>query len=103
MESIDPDDPIFPRTATRTGIKYQAHVLSWEEQQERELRHRLGEPEAGPSRHIACTSASPYRYTLTRVVERGHNPNDRKFEPTIKLVSAPSDDCEPEIAVSETR
>lgn len=56
-DTLDPDDLIFPRAATRTGIKFQANVLTWEEQQAAEERHRLGESEAGPSRHIACTSS----------------------------------------------
>jgi hypothetical protein len=55
-DALDPDDLIFPRAATRTGIKFQANVLSWEEQQAAEERHRLGESESGPSRHIASES-----------------------------------------------
>ena len=55
---IDPDDPIFPRAATRVGAKFQATVLSWEEQQEAELHHGFGDSEAGPSRHIGGTFGS---------------------------------------------
>lgn len=56
-DALDPDDLIFPRAATRTGAKFQANVMTWEEQQAAEERHRLGESESGPSRHIAreCT------------------------------------------------
>lgn len=52
-DALDPDDLIFPRAATRTGAKFQANVMTWEEQQAAEERHRLGESESGPSRHIA--------------------------------------------------
>jgi hypothetical protein len=55
-DTLDPDDLIFPRAATRTGAKFQANVMTWEEQQAAEERHRLGESESGPSRHIARTS-----------------------------------------------
>jgi hypothetical protein len=58
-DTLDGDDPIFPRAATRVGMKYQASVLSWEEQQEAEARHRSGENEAGPSRHIPGGSGQP--------------------------------------------
>lgn len=53
-ETLDPDDQIFPRATTRQGTKYQANVLTWEEQQAAEA-HQL-EAEAGPSRHIAGPS-----------------------------------------------
>ena len=56
-DTLDPDDLIFPRAATRTGAKFQANVMTWEEQQAAEERHRLGESEAGPSRHIARESS----------------------------------------------
>lgn len=52
QDTLDPDDPIFPRAATRVGLRYQAIVPSWEEQQAAEARHGFGETEAGPSRHI---------------------------------------------------
>jgi hypothetical protein len=55
-DALDPDDLIFPRAATRTGAKFQANVMTWEEQQAAEERHRLGESESGPSRHIARES-----------------------------------------------
>ena len=60
-DALDPDDQIFPRAATRIGTKYQANVLTWEEQQELEAKHGVIEPEAGPSRHVrgelvACPS-----------------------------------------------
>jgi hypothetical protein len=58
-DTLDPDDLIFPRAATRTGAKFQANVLTWEEQQAAEERHRLGESEAGPSRHIARECSQP--------------------------------------------
>jgi hypothetical protein len=50
--SIDPDDSIFPRAVTRVGQRYQANVLSWEEQKAGEAHHGFGESEAGPSRHM---------------------------------------------------
>jgi hypothetical protein len=56
QDTLDPDDAIFPRAATRVGVKYQANVLSWEEQQAAEAlhgaHHGFVEGEAGPSRHI---------------------------------------------------
>lgn len=52
QDTLDPDDQIFPRAVTRVGIRYQASVLSWEEQQAAEARHGFGETEAGPSRHL---------------------------------------------------
>jgi hypothetical protein len=65
QDTLDPEDLIFPRAATRVGVKYQANVLSWEEQQAAEAyhgtHHGFVEGEAGPSRHI--TSAYT---TLTR-------------------------------------
>ena len=48
-DTLDPDDPIFPRAATRVGQKFQATVLSWEEQQVEEMRR---EAEAGSSRRL---------------------------------------------------
>ncbi|KAJ9119411.1 hypothetical protein QFC24_005644 [Naganishia onofrii] len=42
-DSIDPDDPIFPRNVTRIGNRYQAVVPTWEEQQAIELE-RAQEP-----------------------------------------------------------
>ena len=53
QDTLDPDDPIFPRAATRVGMKYQANVLSWEEQQAVEANR---EAEAGPSRHLGGMS-----------------------------------------------
>jgi hypothetical protein len=85
-DTLDPDDLIFPRAATRTGIKFQANVMTWEEQQAAEERHRLGESEAGPSRHIAW-------YQLT-IVERGHDVGEKNHDPTIDVWSVPSDDRE---------
>lgn len=56
-DTLDPDDQIFPRAATRVGTKYQANVPTWEEQQAIEASHRAHsgflDNEAGPSRHIA--------------------------------------------------
>jgi hypothetical protein len=56
QDTLDPEDLIFPRAATRVGVKYQANVLSWEEQQAAEAyhgaHHGFVEGEAGPSRHI---------------------------------------------------
>ena len=72
-------------------MKYQANVLSWEEQQEAEVRHKLGESEAGPSRHI------PGGFLIvnkTDVVERGHDRGERKHESTLDILSIPSDDRE---------
>ncbi|WVF70081.1 hypothetical protein IAT40_004868 [Kwoniella sp. CBS 6097] len=77
-DTLDPEDAIFPRAATRVGMKYQANVPTWEEEQE---KRGLGivEAEAGPSRH------GP-------MLERGHSPGERKHETTIELKGQPSDD-----------
>lgn len=63
QDTLDPEDLIFPRAATRVGVKYQANVLSWEEQQAAEAyhgaHHGFVEGEAGPSRHITSAHTSP--------------------------------------------
>ncbi|RSH90248.1 putative PHD type zinc finger protein with BAH domain-containing protein [Saitozyma podzolica] len=82
QDTLDPEDLIFPRAATRVGVKYQANVLSWEEQQAAEAyhgaHHGFVEGEAGPSRHI--------------IIERGHDVGERKHESTLDVISTPSTD-----------
>ena len=81
QDTLDPDDPIFPRAATRVGIKYQAIVPPWKgDPATMEAEHRLAEPEAGPSRHI--------------IVERGHDVGERKHESNYDVICTPSQDCE---------
>jgi hypothetical protein len=65
--------------------------LSWEEQQAAEERHRLGESESGPSRHIASELSFPARLTT---VERGHDVGEKNHDSTIDVWSVPSDDRE---------
>ncbi|KAL7424387.1 putative PHD type zinc finger protein with BAH domain-containing protein [Cryptotrichosporon argae] len=77
-DTLDPDDQIFPRAVTRVGPKFQATVPTWEEQQA-QAHHAFGDPEAGPSR---------------LVVERGYDPDPRKHEATIDVLSRPADDLE---------
>lgn len=70
--------------------------MTWEEQQAAEERHRLGESEAGPSRHIARESSSLHQNCapLTDPVERGHDPGEKHHDATIDVWSVPSDDRE---------
>ncbi|WVQ84001.1 hypothetical protein IAT38_006146 [Cryptococcus sp. DSM 104549] len=77
-DTLDPEDAIFPRAATRVGPKFQANVPTWEEELERQGLH---EAEAGPSRQHA-----------TIAFERGHSPDEKKHEPTIEVRSRPGDD-----------
>ena len=51
-DTLDADDLIFPRAATRVGRNYQTNVPSWEEQLEMEGHNGHGELEAGPPRHM---------------------------------------------------
>ncbi|ORX34360.1 hypothetical protein BD324DRAFT_635569 [Kockovaella imperatae] len=77
-DTLDPDDLIFPRAATRIGRNFQTHVPTWEEQQEAESHRVSGEAEAGPSRHIG--------------VERGHDVGERRHESSIDIWCTPSAD-----------
>ncbi|KAL1409778.1 putative PHD type zinc finger protein with BAH domain-containing protein [Vanrija albida] len=73
-DTLSAEDLIFPRAVTRVGTKYQANVLSWEEQVEAEARH-----EAGPSRLS---------------VERGYDPGEKKHESTLEVWCTPSDELD---------
>ncbi|OWZ62846.1 hypothetical protein AYX14_06846 [Cryptococcus neoformans] len=80
-DTLDPEDAIFPRAATRVGSKYQANVPSWEEEprnQESGLRSEI----------TGLTIQNP----SSILFERGRSPGERKHESTIELWSAPSDD-----------
>lgn len=80
-DTLDREDAIFPRAATRVGSKYQANVPSWEEEprnQEFDLRPKTSGP----------TIQNPTSISF----ERGRSPGERKHESTIELWSAPSDD-----------
>lgn len=70
--------------------------MSWEEQQAAEERHRLGESESGPSRHIARESYTAWqdKHFLTILVERGHDPGEKHHDSTIDVWSMPSHDRE---------
>ncbi|WWC87223.1 uncharacterized protein L201_002111 [Kwoniella dendrophila CBS 6074] len=76
-DTLDPEDAIFPRAATRVGSKYQANVPSWEEQEKPHLPGMI-EAEAGPSRH--------------GLMERGYEPGERKYESTIDVRSRPDEE-----------
>lgn len=73
-DTLDPEDAIFPRAATRVGSKYQANVPSWEEESR--------------GQKFNLTIQNPSSIS----VERGRSPGERKHESTIELWSAPSDD-----------
>ena len=93
-DTLDPDDPIFPRAATRVGPRYQAVVPSWEEQQVAEAQRGSGEiTEAGPSRHITGElSSSLLIDSQLMVVERGHDKGERKHESTYDVICTPSEE-----------
>lgn len=98
-DTLDPDDAIFPKSATRVGPRFQAIVPSWEEQMDaaEAARRNFGESsEAGPSRHIAGKFAFHLLAILAcsdPPVERGHDIGERKHESTITIMSRPSEDC----------
>ncbi|KAK4688923.1 hypothetical protein P7C73_g1187, partial [Tremellales sp. Uapishka_1] len=79
-DTIDKDDLIFPKAATRVGTKFQALVPEWDEQQAVEATRAMKEGEAGPSRHT--------------IVERGYDPGSAKHDDTIVVLSEPNDDLE---------
>ncbi|WVQ76766.1 hypothetical protein IAR50_006440 [Cryptococcus sp. DSM 104548] len=79
---LDPEDPIFPRAATRVGPKYQATVPSWEDQPKD--NHKVLQIETvGSSLRQGAFS-----------VERGHDDGDKKYGATIELISRPSSDLD---------
>jgi hypothetical protein len=82
-DTVDPDDLIFPKAATRVGTKFQANVPSWEEQQQRPTRWKQG------LRGTSDVSIWEGR-ALIRIVERGHDNGERKHESTIDVLSTPS-------------
>lgn len=96
QDTLDPDDPIFPRAATRVGIKYQAVVPPWKgDPATVEADQRLAEPEAGPSRHIiGKTPLIPFIHDRLTIVERGHDIGERKHESTYDVICTPSDERE---------
>ncbi|TYJ52428.1 hypothetical protein B9479_006969 [Cryptococcus floricola] len=72
------EDPIFPRAATRVGPKYQATVLSWEEQSR------------GDSDVLQIETVGSSLRQGAFSVERGHDDGHKKYGATIELVSRPS-------------
>ncbi|KAE8540336.1 hypothetical protein D1P53_003281 [Cryptococcus gattii VGV] len=80
-DTLDPEDAIFPRAATRVGSKYQANVPSWEE-----------ESRGQKSNLLPKTTSLTIQNPSSISVERGRSPGERKHESTIELWSAPSDD-----------
>lgn len=76
------------------GLRYQAVVPSWDEQQEAESQRVSGDlTEAGPSRHITGQLSRPVRVgrQLT-TVERGHDNGERKHESTYDVICTPSEE-----------
>lgn len=90
-DTLSAEDLIFPRAVTRVGTKYQANVLSWEEQQEAEAHHAAQLDQAGPSR----LSRECGEKTQSDVaVERGYDPGEKKHESTLEVWCTPSDERE---------
>ena len=102
QDTLDPDDPIFPKAATRVGVRYQANVMPWEEQQAAEAHHGFGDAEAGPSRHLGGEpfGSKHESLRLIDIVERGHDIGERKHESTYEVICTPSPERESLTAIS---
>lgn len=57
-DTLNPEDLIYPRAVTRVGPKFQANVMSWEQQVEAERRRQESLETVGPSRLICELNAT---------------------------------------------
>lgn len=76
-DTLDAEDLIYPRAVTRVGTKFQANVMTWEEQQRAEEKRQSSLLDTGSSRLI---------------LERGYDPGEQNHDPTLMVLSEPSDD-----------
>lgn len=77
-DTLNPEDLIFPRAVTRLGVKFQANVMTEEEQEAAEVKRKQSLEATGmPAKEI---------------YERGFDPEETPYETTITMICEPSDE-----------